>query len=185
MRISVLLFVFSNEFCKYFRIIAYHQYFDSLWLLQVFPLHIFEVSANQQVPDNKTMLMDMLSKGTAIPFHKKLCPGCHTVPKAKEWQTAKETAGVHVFHVGKRTGYYVHWEPIFIGSHADPLYDERLSWEGKMDKMTQVCILIYSLCSDFLKLQIIPREQLLNFPFSIECFQYIFEAPVETCCLLV
>lgn len=113
---------------------------------KVFPLHIFEVSANQQVPDNKTMLMDMLSKGTAIPFHKKLCPGCHTVPKAKEWQTAKETAGVHVFHVGKRTGYYVHWEPIFIGSHADPLYDERLSWEGKMDKMTQgyaLCVMDY------------------------------------------
>lgn len=43
-----------------------------------------------------------------------------------------------VFHVGKRTGNFVHWEPIFIGTHDDPLYDERLSWEGKSDKMTQV-----------------------------------------------
>lgn len=43
-----------------------------------------------------------------------------------------------VFHIGKRTGYFVHWEPIYIGTHADPHYDERLSWEGKSDKMTQV-----------------------------------------------
>jgi hypothetical protein len=51
---------------------------------------------------------------------------------------APETTGLHVFHIGKRTGYFVHWEPIFIGTHSDPLYDERLSWEGKSDKMTQV-----------------------------------------------
>lgn len=44
-----------------------------------------------------------------------------------------------VFHVGKRQGKYVHWEPIFIGTHQDPHYDDRLSWEGKADKMTQVC----------------------------------------------
>lgn len=43
-----------------------------------------------------------------------------------------------VFHVGKRRGKFVHWEPIFIGTHQDPYYDERLSWEGKKDKMTQV-----------------------------------------------
>lgn len=76
--------------------------------------------------------------GTALPFHKKLCPGCHNIPKAKEWQLAPETEGFHVFHVGKRNGRFIHWEPIFIGTHSDPLYDERLSWEGKSDKMTQV-----------------------------------------------
>lgn len=43
-----------------------------------------------------------------------------------------------VFHVGKRQGKFLHWEPIFIGTHQDPYYDERLSWEGKKDKMTQV-----------------------------------------------
>lgn len=51
---------------------------------------------------------------------------------------ANETDELSVFHIGKRTGYYVHWEPIYIGTHADPHYDERLSWEGKSDKMTQV-----------------------------------------------
>ena len=40
--------------------------------------------------------------------------------------------------IGKRTGQYRSWEPIFIGTHSDPLYDERLSWEGRSDKMTHV-----------------------------------------------
>jgi len=80
----------------------------------------------------------MLKNGSAITFHKKVCPDCHTVPKFKEWAGAKSKPGVSVFHTGKRTGYHLHWEPIFIGTHNDPLYDERLSWEGKMDKMTQV-----------------------------------------------
>ncbi|XP_060524606.1 beta-1,4-glucuronyltransferase 1-like [Cylas formicarius] len=113
---------------------------------KVYPLHIFEVSANAAVPETKNMLKEMLGNGTALPFHKKLCPGCHSVPKAKEWQTANETEGLHVFHVGKRIGSFVHWEPIYIGTHFDPLYDERLSWEGKSDKMTQgyaLCVLDY------------------------------------------
>lgn len=113
---------------------------------KVFPIPLFEVQENQVVPESKTQLKEMLANGTAFPFHKKLCPGCHNVPKSKEWMAANETEGFHVFHVGKRTGYFVHWEPIFIGTHADPLYDERLSWEGKSDKMTQgyaLCVLDY------------------------------------------
>lgn len=113
---------------------------------KVFPLPIFELEKGVELPANKTQLVAMLKNGTAIPFHKKLCPGCHNIPKSKEWLAAPETAELHVFHIGKRTGYFVHWEPIFIGTHSDPLYDERLSWEGKSDKMTQgyaLCVLDY------------------------------------------
>ncbi|XP_071874364.1 beta-1,4-glucuronyltransferase 1 isoform X2 [Bombus fervidus] len=113
---------------------------------KVFVLSIFEVDEKSQPPNNKTHLVQMLKAGTAIPFHKKLCSGCHNVPRSKEWQEAPETEDLHVFHVGKRTGSFVHWEPIFIGSNNDPLYDERLSWEGKSDKMTQgyaLCVLDY------------------------------------------
>ncbi|KAI4459830.1 hypothetical protein MML48_6g00018602 [Holotrichia oblita] len=113
---------------------------------KVFPLHLFEVSADQHVPETKTLLKEMLRNGTAIPFHKKVCPGCHNVPKSKEWVSTNETPGLSVFYVGKRTGNFLHWEPIFIGTNADPLYDERLSWEGKSDKMTQgyaLCVLDY------------------------------------------
>ncbi|XP_011301447.1 beta-1,4-glucuronyltransferase 1 [Fopius arisanus] len=113
---------------------------------KVFVLSIFEVDEKSLPPINKTALSKMLKSGTAIPFHKKLCSSCHNVPKSKEWQEAPETEGLHVFHVGKRTGPFVHWEPIFIGTNSDPWYDERLSWEGKSDKMTQgyeLCVLDY------------------------------------------
>lgn len=33
------------------------------------------------------------------------------------------------------------WEPIYIGTNEEPLYDERLTWEGKRDKMSQVSLL--------------------------------------------
>lgn len=107
---------------------------------RVFPLSIFEVDANFTVPKDKTELQEMLRTNKAIPFHKRVCASCHNVPKAKEWMAANETDDLGVFHIGKRNGVYVHWEPIYIGTNADPHYDERLSWEGKSDKMTQVSI---------------------------------------------
>ena len=55
---------------------------------------------------------------------------------------------LHVFHIGKRNPPFQHWEPIYIGSNNDPLYDERLSWEGRSDKMTQV---LYQTKIGFLK----------------------------------
>lgn len=104
----------------------------------MFPLSIFEVDEASPVPHDKTELQEFLRTGKAIPFHQRVCASCHGVPKSKEWMAANETDELSVFHIGKRTGYYVHWEPIYIGTHADPHYDERLSWEGKSDKMTQV-----------------------------------------------
>ncbi|XP_068083541.1 uncharacterized protein [Anabrus simplex] len=108
---------------------------------KVFPLSIFELEKGMPLPENKTQLVNMLKNGTANPIHKKLCPGCHNVSKSKEWMAANVTEGLHIFHIGKRMGYHIHWEPIFIGTHHDPLYDERLSWEGKSDKMTQGYVL--------------------------------------------
>ncbi|XP_063989022.1 beta-1,4-glucuronyltransferase 1 isoform X2 [Diachasmimorpha longicaudata] len=113
---------------------------------KVFVLSIFEVDEKSLPPKNKTALQKMLKSGSAIPFHKKVCSACHNIPKSKEWQDAPETDGLHIFHAGKRTGTFVHWEPIFIGTNSDPSYDERLSWEGKSDKMTQgyeLCVLDY------------------------------------------
>ncbi|KAJ2946527.1 hypothetical protein O0L34_g12581 [Tuta absoluta] len=108
---------------------------------RVFPLTLFEVAANAKVPSTKTELLHMLSTKTAIPFHKFVCPSCHNIPQAQQWMNAKETNQMSVFHVGKRRGKHVNWEPIYIGTHQDPYYDERLSWEGKKDKMTQGYVL--------------------------------------------
>lgn len=127
---------------------------------KVFPLCLFEVESYAQPPTTKEELVSvktctrssifkalsvtanvrlfqvrMLANETAIPFHKHVCPHCHTVPKGQEWIKAPVQPGLHVFHIAKRKG---HWEPIFIGTNSDPYYDERLSWEGRSDKMTQV-----------------------------------------------
>ncbi|XP_055600367.1 beta-1,4-glucuronyltransferase 1-like [Uranotaenia lowii] len=113
---------------------------------RVFPLSIFEVDSSSPVPRDKTELQELLRQGKAISFHKRVCSSCHGVPKSKEWIAANETDDLGVFHIGKRVGYFIHWEPIYIGTHADPHYDERLSWEGKSDKMTQgyaLCVLDY------------------------------------------
>lgn len=105
----------------------------------MFVLSIFEVEANVSVqPRDKRELLHMLGNKSAIPFHKYVCSDCHRIPRAKEWMTAPVTPGLRVFHVGKRHKPYHHWEPIYIGTKFDPLYDERLSWEGRSDKMTQV-----------------------------------------------
>jgi len=77
----------------------------------------------------------MLKNKTAIWFHKYVCTRCHAIPKSKQWLKAPVQPGLHVFHVAKRRGY---WEPVFIGTNSDPYYDERLSWEGRKNKMTQV-----------------------------------------------
>ena len=106
---------------------------------KLFVLSIFEVEANvTALPQDKSELIYMLTNKTAIPFHKYVCSNCHRIPKAKEWISAKIKSGLNVFHVGKRYKPYHHWEPIYIGTKYDPLYDERLTWEGRSDKMTQV-----------------------------------------------
>ncbi|XP_069943542.1 uncharacterized protein [Cherax quadricarinatus] len=58
-----------------------------------------------------------------------------------EWIAAPVKPGMSVFHIGKRKPPFHKWEPIYIGTNREPLYDERLSWEGKSDKMTQMYIL--------------------------------------------
>lgn len=48
--------------------------------------------------------------------------------------------------MGKRKGEFQRWEPFYIGTQGLPYYDERLTWEGKSNKMTQgyiLCLLDY------------------------------------------
>ncbi|XP_070495808.1 beta-1,4-glucuronyltransferase 1 [Chironomus tepperi] len=127
---------------------------------RVFPLPIFEVDTTVSVPRDKTELQELLRTNKAIPFHKRVCASCHGIPKSKEWIAANETDELGVFYIGKRTGYFVHWEPIFVGTNADPHYDERLSWEGKSDKMTQG----YSLCVLDYEFQILDNAFLVHKP---------------------
>jgi len=114
----------------------------------VFVNSIFEIAANHSLPNNKSELIRLLKKGDVIPFHKHVCPQCHKIPHSKEWLKEKGIkTGMNVIHTGKRVAPYKHWEPIYIGTNAEPLYDERLSWEGRADKMIQgykLCVLDYN-----------------------------------------
>jgi len=112
---------------------------------RVYVSSIFEIKEGHELPDSKADLTKLLKSNVVIPFHKMVCSQCHAIPKAKEW-TQDFADDLHVFHTGKRNPPYQHWEPIYIGTHDDPLYDERLSWEGRSDKMTQgyqLCVMDY------------------------------------------
>ncbi|CAL4112488.1 unnamed protein product, partial [Meganyctiphanes norvegica] len=52
------------------------------------------------------------------------------------------------FSVVKRQFPFHRWEPIYMCTKEEPLYDERLSWEGLQDKMSQMhelCLMDYNL----------------------------------------
>ncbi|KAF5278900.1 hypothetical protein FQA39_LY18326 [Lamprigera yunnana] len=113
----------------------------------VFVVHIFEIEKGLKVPPNKTDLVRLLDKGMVIPFHKNICAVCHTIPMFDEWKKTEESDSLKIFNIGKRTGKYYHWEPIYIGTNAEPEYDERLSWEGMKDKVVQgyeMCLMNYT-----------------------------------------
>jgi N-acetyllactosaminide beta-1,3-N-acetylglucosaminyltransferase len=108
---------------------------------------IFEVRENCSVPETKEQLLDLVKKKDAIPFHAQVCQACHRFPMRDAWMKAStsssddvQASGVLMSVLGyaTRTGPYRSWEPIYVGTNAEPPYDERLSWEGKKDKMTQV-----------------------------------------------
>uniref|UniRef100_A0A7G3AU71 Putative glycosyltransferase n=1 Tax=Lutzomyia longipalpis TaxID=7200 RepID=A0A7G3AU71_LUTLO len=109
---------------------------------RVFPLPVFEVKETARVPDNKMELLQMLRTEDAILFHKNICSNCHSVPERSKWEKTPQKERMEISVVGKREGSFQHWEPIFIGTNREPYYEERLTWEGKRDKMTQG----YQLC---------------------------------------
>lgn len=106
-------------------------------------LPIFEVAQSHQIPQNKSKLLDLFRQEIAVWFHSKICPTCHAIPSADKWlnDTDDDETDLKVFTTIKRQGRFDHWEPIFIGTNDEPFYDERLSWEGKSDKMTQAYIM--------------------------------------------
>ena len=118
-----------------------HSHFRS-----VFVLPIFEVKKNQTIPGTKAELLDLFHRKSAIWFHFELCSSCHSIPHAGEWIKASKQKKMKVLTTSRRIGAFYRWEPLFIGTNNDPIYDERLSWEGKRDKMTHayiMCLLDY------------------------------------------
>lgn len=127
---------------------------------RVYVLPVFEVKVGEQPPLTKTELKKMLFKRKAIVFHQHVCKMCHTVPKSTKWTRSPVKPGLSVFHIGKRHAPYSKWEPIYVGTNKEPLYDERLSWEGQSDKMTQM----YALCTQDYEFHILDNAFLVHKP---------------------
>jgi hypothetical protein len=58
---------------------------------RVFVNSIFEIKENVELPLTKKDLIPLLKANVVVPFHKHVCPLCHTIPKSKEWATAPDT----------------------------------------------------------------------------------------------
>lgn len=107
---------------------------------------IFEVKSDQKPPKTKSELKTLYDAKKAFWFHYNICPTCHKIPNSKEWLEENEN-DMKIASSNKRTGVFHHWEPLYVGTKNEPLYDERLYWEGKSDKMTQafiMCLLDYN-----------------------------------------
>lgn len=80
----------------------------------------------------------MFKDKTAILFHKTVCSLCHRIPNDTHWMNQKETEELNGFVSSKRHGRYRVWEPFFVCTQEEPLWDERFNWEGQNNKMVQV-----------------------------------------------
>lgn len=113
----------------------------------VLTLPIFETKFDVESPRTKKELRKLFSLQDAIYFHKYVCDVCQNFPNRDKWlleSEAERRDELGVFEVVRRDRSLISWEPIYIGTNDEPLYDERLSWEGRRDKMSQA----YQLCLD-------------------------------------
>ncbi|XP_030381238.1 beta-1,4-glucuronyltransferase 1-like [Scaptodrosophila lebanonensis] len=88
---------------------------------RVYPVPVFELRNNESLPNNKTELLEQ-------------------VPDQKRWlrRNPNLTDELQVFSVSTRTGKFRSWEPFYVSDNAEPLFDEKVSWEGQSSKRVQV-----------------------------------------------
>ncbi|EDV57896.1 beta-1,4-glucuronyltransferase 1 [Drosophila erecta] len=115
---------------------------------RVYPLPVFEIETGVQVPANKDELLALHRKQQAQVFHLKLCPTCHTIPGQAEWlnRTSRADDQLHVFSKTLRKWKFRAWEPFYVSDNTEPLFDERVTWEGQSNKRIQnyaMCLLDY------------------------------------------
>ncbi|KAK4310896.1 hypothetical protein Pmani_017576 [Petrolisthes manimaculis] len=126
---------------------------------RIFVVPVFEVATS--VPVTKEELIHQYMRHDAVYFHRHVCAHCQRFPAITEWVHRLGTPGsLQVFSVVKREFPYHRWEPIYICTKEEPMYDERLSWEGLQDKMTQM----HELCLRNYSLVILDRAFLVHSP---------------------
>jgi hypothetical protein len=71
----------------------------SFCLFAFLSFSIFEIKDNVEMPLTKKDLIPLLKANVVVPFHKNVCPQCHTIPKSKEWATAPDTGKLFILFV--------------------------------------------------------------------------------------
>ncbi|KAK0083154.1 hypothetical protein PV325_009239 [Microctonus aethiopoides] len=114
----------------------------------VFVVPVFEIEQHQRPPTNKRELMNAITNGLAVYFHKYICLHCQRFPGMTRWMLRPDPSRVRPLIVTRREYPHHRWEPLYIGTREDPLYNEEMSWEGRQDKMAQMlemCLMNYRL----------------------------------------
>lgn len=140
---DIELYPSSGLVDKFLKMIERNEERGLLKNFRVYPLPIFEIDETKVHPQNKVELLQLIKEKMAFPFHESICRICHAVPGYEEWLKIEDKNQLGISRVSQRIGPYEHWEPIYIGTNREPYYDERLSWEGTSDKMTQVITIFF------------------------------------------
>lgn len=100
----------------------------------------------RDVPQDKAELHRLMRARLSNWFHFNFCRVCHLIPYSDKWFSNLNETEMNIFASAKRRGMQSSWEPFYIGTNDEPLWDERLGWEGKSNKMQQpyaMCLLDY------------------------------------------
>lgn len=120
---------------------------DLTLVFSVFVIPVFEVDDDQQIPSTKAELSRMMDSHVAQWFHLNFCKHCHQIPHNDKWFLDDKDDEMRIFTSVKRRGEQSFWEPFYIGTNSEPIWDERLDWEGKANKMAQayvMCLIDYN-----------------------------------------
>ncbi|XP_001356075.2 beta-1,4-glucuronyltransferase 1-like [Drosophila pseudoobscura] len=115
---------------------------------RVYPLPVFEIESGAPIPNDKAELLALYRDGRAQPFHMKMCFSCHTVPGQQDWlnRAPSVTDELRVWSVSLREKDFKYWEPFYVSDNQEPMFDERVTWEGQSNKRIQnyaMCLLGY------------------------------------------
>ncbi|XP_066146328.1 beta-1,4-glucuronyltransferase 1-like isoform X2 [Euwallacea fornicatus] len=115
---------------------------------RAFVIPVFEVESTEAIPKVKNELVQLIILEKAVYFHQFICGHCQKFPGLEQWIESDPGDVIRPLIETKREFPYQRWEPIYIGTKHEPMYFEKLSWEGFQDKMLQMlemCLAGYKL----------------------------------------
>ncbi|XP_069955739.1 beta-1,4-glucuronyltransferase 1 [Cherax quadricarinatus] len=140
---------------------------------RVYVLLSYDIKNNSSLPSTKNDLRHLVLTGEAHPLYIPSSSTSHTNYFPQDWINRPGNSDMSVIQVGEIGSQYSRWEPVYVGTNAEPLYDERLYWEGKKDRMIQM----YALCLSDYELHILDTAFMVRPPghqqevVSSSCYQ--------------